>query len=176
MAVSRSGARRYAEALLGLARDEPTVRRYRASLEQLAPTFDRVTIAGLRNPAVPVKQRQEAITAALKDEPAEIHSLLLLLLERDHIALVPFIARAFGDIVDQRESIAKARITTAVPLGEPEQAELVRRLERASGTKLRATFAVDPALIGGARVQIGDHLIDSSLHAKLSALGRQLAS
>jgi len=105
-----------------------------------------------------------------------VRSLMVLLLETDRIALVPQIALAFGDLVDRREGIAKARITTAVPLKEPEQRELVNRLERESGRKLRATFAVDPLLIGGAKVQIGDHLIDSSVRAKLVALGRQLAS
>ncbi|HEV8536730.1 MAG TPA: ATP synthase F1 subunit delta [Candidatus Limnocylindria bacterium] len=176
MPVSGSVARRYAEALLSLAPDERAVSRYRASLEQLAPVFDRMTIAGLRNPAVPLKQRQEAIAAALKDEPAEIRSLVLLLLERDRLLLVPQIARAFGDLVDQREGIAKARVTTAVPLDDGERADVVRRLERASGRKVRATFAVDPTLIGGAKVQLGDHLIDSSLYARLAELGRQLAS
>jgi len=176
MALSGSAARRYAEALLGLAPDERTVGEIRASLEKLGPVFDRVTIAGLRDPSVPVKQRIEALSSALKGEPEVIRSLLLLLLESDRIALVPQIAIAFGDLVDRREGIAKARITTAVALDEPARRELVSRLERESGTKLRATFAVDPTLIAGAKVQVGDHLIDSSVHAKLVALGRQLAS
>jgi len=125
---------------------------------------------------VPIKERIEALTSALLGEPDVIRSLLILLLETDRIALVPQIAIAFGDLVDQREGIAKARITTAVALDEPARRELVQRLERESGRRLRATFAVDPTLIGGAKVQIGDHLIDSSVHAKLIALGRQLAS
>jgi len=70
--------------------------------------------------------------------------------------------------------VAEIVIDPEVP--EAARRELVRRLERESGRKLRATFAVDPALIGGAKVQIGDHLIDSSVRAKLTALGRQLAS
>ena len=122
------------------------------------------------------KERIEALSSALVGEPAIVRSLMVLLLETDRIALVPQIALAFGDLVDRREGIAKARITTAVPLEEPEQRELVSRLERESGRKLRASFAVDPTLIGGAKVQIGDHLIDSSVRAKLVALGRQLAS
>ena len=89
---------------------------------------------------------------------------------------MPQIAFAFGDLVDQREGIAKARITTAVALDDAARRELVRRLERESGTKLRATFAVDPMLIAGAKIQVGDHLVDSSVRAKLVALGRQLAS
>ena len=176
MALSGSAARRYAEALLALSPNERAVADLRASLEKLAPVFDRVTVAGLRDPSVPMKQRIAALSAALAGEPASIRSLMVLLLETDRIALVPQIALAYGDLVDRREGIAKARITTAVPLKEPDQRELVNRLERESERKLRATFAVDPALIGGAKVQIGDHLIDSSVRAKLAALGRQLAS
>ncbi len=162
--------------MLALAPDERTVVELRTSLEKLAPVFDRVTIASLRDPSVPMKQRVEALSSALRGEPDTVRSLMVLLLETDRIALVPRIALAFGDLVDRRDGIAKARITTAVPLEETERRELVRRLEQTSGTKLRATFAVDPTLIGGAKVQIGDHLIDASVHAKLTALGRQLAS
>jgi len=176
VALSGSAARRYAEALLELAPDERTVAAARASLEKLAPVFDRVTVAGMRDPSVPMKQRVEALSSALAGEPDAVRSLMVLLLESDRIALVPQIALAFGDLVDRREGIAKARITTAIPLDEGARAELVQRLERTAGMKLRATFALDPALIGGAKVQIGDHLIDSSVHAKLDALGRQLAS
>jgi len=176
VALSGSAARRYAEAVLALSPNERAVAELRASLEKLGPVFDRVTVAGLRDPSVPMKQRIAALSAALDGEPDTIRSLMVLLLETDRIALVPQIALAFGDLVDRREGIAKARITTAVPLEEPEQRELVSRLELESGRKLRASFAVDPTLIGGAKVQIGDHLIDSSVRAKLVALGRQLAS
>jgi F-type H+-transporting ATPase subunit delta len=176
VALSGSAARRYAEALLELGPDDRTVVEFRASLEKLAPVFDRATVANLRDPSVPMKQRVEALNSALAGEPDAVRSLIVLLLEKDRIALVPQIALAFGDLVDRREGIAKARITTAVTIDEPARRELVRRLERESGRKLRATFAVDPTLIGGAKVQIGDHLIDSSVHAKLTALGRQLAS
>ena len=176
MALSGSAARRYAEALLALGPDERTVSAFRTSLEKLAPVFDRVTVAGLRDPSVPMKQRVEALSAALAGEPDEVRSLVILLLESDRIALVPRIALAYGDLVDRREGIAKARVTTAVPLDENARRELVQRLERTSKMKLRASFAVDPALIGGAKVQIGDHLIDSSVYARLNALGRQLAS
>jgi F-type H+-transporting ATPase subunit delta len=176
MALSGSAARRYAEALLALSSSDRAVAEHRTALEKLGPAFDRVTIAGLRDPSVPMKKRIEALSAALAGEPAAIRSLMTLLLETDRIALVPQIALAFGDLVDRREGVAKARITTAVPLKDAEQRDLVTRLERESGRKLRATFAVDPTLIGGAKVQIGDHLIDSSVRAKLVALGRQLAS
>jgi F-type H+-transporting ATPase subunit delta len=176
LALTGSAARRYAEALLALSSNDRAVAELRTSLDKLAPVFDRATVASLRDPSVPTKQRVAALDAALAGEPAAVRSVMVLLLETDRIALVPQIALAFGDLVDRREGIAKARITTAVPIDEAAQRELVKRLERESGRKLRASFAVDPTLIGGAKVQIGDHLIDSSVHARLVALGRQLAS
>jgi F-type H+-transporting ATPase subunit delta len=176
LALTGSAARRYAEAVIALAPDERAVLAFRDSLEKLAPVFDRGTIAGMRDPSVPMKLRAEALSTALGGEPDAVRTLLILLLETDRIALVPQIALAFGDLVDRREGIAKARVTTALALDETAQRELVRRLESTSGLKLRATFAVDPALIGGAKLQIGDHLIDSSVYAQLTALGRQLAS
>ena len=176
MPVSGSAARRYAEAMLDLAAPEKAVGAYRVSLDRVAQAFDRATIEALRDPRVPLGRRAAALAAATNDEPVAIRSLLRLLLERDRIALVPAIAAAYGELVDAREGIAKARVTTAVELSELEREGLVRRLERASGKKIRATFAVDPSLIGGAKVQLGDHLVDASLDAQLRSLGKQLAA
>ena len=176
MPVSGSTARRYAEAMLSFAKDEGTVEHFRASLDRLGAAFDRATVLSLINPAVPLARREAAVGAATKDEPVEVRSLLRLLIERDHIAIVPFVARAFGELVDRREGIEKARITTAIELDAQERESLVRRLERSSRKKVRATFLVDPTIVGGAKVQLGDHLIDVSLDARLRALGRQLAS
>jgi len=89
---------------------------------------------------------------------------------------VPDIARAFGDLVDRREGIVHAKISTSLELDERERADVLRQLERASGKTIKATFTVDPRLIGGARVQIGDRLVDASLRAKLESLSRELAS
>ena len=89
MALSGSAARRYAEALIALSPNERAVAELRASLEKLAPVFDRVTVAGLRDPSVPMKERIAALSAALAGEPATVRSLMVLLLETDRIALVP---------------------------------------------------------------------------------------
>src|SRR5207247_4221869 len=94
MATSGSAARRYAEALLSLAPDDRTTNQFRLSLEQLATALDRSTIAGLRDPAVPIQRRRDALTAALKDEPAAVRSLLVLLLERDRVGVAPHIDSA----------------------------------------------------------------------------------
>lgn len=176
MALSGSAARRYAEAMYDLALEVGAVDAYRSSLEALAGGFGAQTMRALRDPSVPMKQRQEAIATAAASHPKAIRSLLVLLAQRDRLSLLPAIARAFGDHVDKRAGIAKAKITTAVGLDPGQQRSFVERLERVSGKKLKATFHVDSSLIGGAKVQVGDHLLDTSVKARLDALRTQLVS
>ena len=175
MALSGSAARRYAEAIFDLAAADKAVDAYRASLDALAAAIAPPIIRALRDPSVPVKRRLAAVDAATTGQPRAIRSVLLLLEQRDRIALLPAIAREFGDLVDRRAGIVKAKITTAMPLDDAQRKTFVQRLEKSSGKELRATFAVDQDLIGGARVQLGDHLIDSSVRAQLAALRSQLA-
>lgn len=176
MAVGGSHARRYAEALLELATEEHAVPAYRASLEKLAASLGPDVVRVLRDARVPFERRRAALAAGSKDEPRPIRAVLEMLLERDRIALFPEIVRAYGDLVDRRDGIVNAKITTPVSLDGPQRADLVRRLEQASGKKIRATFALDTSLIGGAKVQVGDRLIDASLRTELESLARQLAS
>ena len=175
MALSGSAPRRYAEAILDLATAEKAVDAYRTSLDSLAAGLSPQSIRALRNPSVPVRQRLAAVTAATKGHPKAIGSLLMLLEQRDRIALLPDIARAFGDLVDRRAGIVEAKITTAVPLDAPAQRAFVARLEKSSGHTLKATFAIDESLIGGAQIQLGDHLVDTSVRAQLNALGQSMA-
>ena len=175
MALAGSGARRYAEAIFDLAAADGAVDGYRASLDALAAAITAPIIRALRDPSVPVKRRLAALDAATKGQPRAIRSVILLLEQRDRIALLPDIAREFGEHVDRRAGIVKAKITTAVLLDDAQRAAFVQRLEKSSGKQLRTTFSVDAGLIGGARVQLGDHLIDSSVRAQLAALRSQLA-
>ena len=174
-ALSGSSARRYAEALLQIATSEKAEEEFAASFERLRQALSGEILRALRNPGVPLRARQAAIQAATAGEPKAIRSLLGLLLERERVALFPQIAVAYSDLVERRAGIVKGKITTATELSTREREDLVERLERSSGKKIRATFAVDESLIGGAKVQIGDRLIDSSLKAQLAELERELA-
>jgi F-type H+-transporting ATPase subunit delta len=175
MALGGSAARRYAEALLDVATEEKAVPAYRTSLERLAAALGADVVRVLRDPRVPLAKRRSALQAAAKSEPRAVQAVLGLLLERDRIPLLPHIARAFGDLVDARAGIVKARITTPIELAPRERDQLIARLARAGGKEIQATFAVDPDLIGGAKVQLGDHLIDASVRTQLAALARALS-
>ena len=176
MPLTGSGARRYAQAMLDIATRDGQVEVYRDALNALAAGLGAESLRSLRDPSVRLARRMDALRAVTEGQPAAIRSLLLLLAERDRLALLPGIATALAELVDRRNGIAKAKITTAIELDTAQQKSFVEQLERSSGKKLRASFAVDPGLIGGAKVQVGDHLVDTSVRAKLDALRIQLAS
>lgn len=175
MALGGSAARRYAEALLEIATEARAVDSHRTSLDRLAAALGPDIIRALRDPKVTLERRRAALAAATHEEPKAIRATGELLLQRDRLALLPDITRAYADLVDRREGIVKARVTTSVAVPDAERTDVVRRLERASGKKVRATFAVDEGIIGGAKVQIGDLLVDASLRTQLDQLARQLA-
>ena len=173
MALGGSSARRYAEALLEVAGGD--VAAFRASLDGIAAALGREQVRRLRDRRIPLGERRAALEQAVAREPAAIRAVALLLLERDRIDSVGAVARAFGDLADAREGIVHAKITSPVELNAAARAELVARLERETGKKLRATFGTDPTLIGGLQIRLGDHLIDASVRAQLASLRARLA-
>jgi F-type H+-transporting ATPase subunit delta len=176
MALGGSAARRYAEALFEVALRENAVPEYRGSLERVRDALGPDIVRWLRDRVVPVDRRRGALEAAAKGEPAAVRAVLELLLERDRLLLLPGIAAAFGQLADRRNGIVRAKITTPVELDSGHRDEVVRRLEQTTGKRIRPTFAVDPALLGGVTIQLGDRLIDASVRAQLDALRTQLAS
>ncbi len=174
MALTGSAARRYAEALMDIATEEKAVEEFRSSLDAIAAAFSDDFLRVLADPSSSLDRRLKAAEAATKGQPQAIASLVSMLVQRGRLGLIGGIASAYGELADDRAGIAKARITTAVPLPESQRTAFVGRLEKTTGKKIKAEFEVEPALIGGATVQVGDNLIDASLRAKLDALREQL--
>jgi F-type H+-transporting ATPase subunit delta len=83
---------------------------------------------------------------------------------------------AAGEVLDARMGFARARISSAQPMPDPQRAALVAELERLTGNRLRALFTVDEALIGGALARIGSTVYDGSVKGRLENLGRRLAA
>ena len=171
-----STARRYAEAFLDLAQEHRAVDEWTRSLDRVTEALSKEALRLLAAPTYPLEDRRRALEAATAKEPAPIRSLLVTLLERDRMEWLPAVTRAFHDLLDARAGIEKAVITTARPLEDEEQRSLVERLERVTSRRLRATFAVDPTLVGGMLVRIGDHEVDGSVRTQLDLLRERLAT
>jgi F-type H+-transporting ATPase subunit delta len=175
MHVIRPVARRYGQAIFGLAQEDQSFDQWARDLERLADLLG-VPLAekALTSPAVPASRKLEIISQEIPDLQPRTHNLVGMLLHRDHLDLLPDIARAYRELLNRARGIVTAEVTTAVPLDEAARAELTARLGRYVGQQVQLQLAVDPSLIGGVVARIGDTLLDGSVRGRLDSLRRRL--
>jgi F-type H+-transporting ATPase subunit delta len=168
-------AKRYAVAAYELAQEHNSSDAWLTAARQIAefmgdPEVKRV----LENTRVSQGPKQRLIDAALGDLPALPLNLARLLVRKNRTALAVDIAAQLEQLLEQQRGVSRARATTAVPLGDAEREALSRRLAQQTGGEVVLETAVDPELLGGVVVQIGDRLIDASTKSKLRALRESL--
>jgi F-type H+-transporting ATPase subunit delta len=123
------------------------------------------------------EQRRKALSSALPaDTPVEVINLLLLMGEQGDLDLVPGVSRSLVESVSGQQAPMKAEIVSAVELSKNEQEQMQRKLIGEYGDGLIFSFRVDPSLMGGLRVRVGDHLIDTSVASRLATLRESLSS
>jgi F-type H+-transporting ATPase subunit delta len=173
----RTTARRYAEAAFQIAERDDTVDRWLADLHDATAALGDERVARvLQNPAVPLDARQRLLGAALADRPAPVRNLVALLLRRGRVELLPDVAREYQRLRDRRAGIVTAAVTSAAALDEDEVRALTQRLEQMTGGQVRLETDVDPGILGGVVVRLGDRLIDGSVRGRLERLRTRLAS
>jgi F-type H+-transporting ATPase subunit delta len=176
MARRSSTARRYAEAAFEVAMRDGTLERWRAELDMAAGTAgDRRAIAVLANPAIAIERRAAALSDMLADRVSQpVLNLVQLSLRRGRIEDLPRIAAEFRRLDDERQGIVHATVTSAAELTQDEVRELTSRLERSTGGRIALDVEVDPSLLGGLVVRVGDRMIDGSVRGRLERLRNQL--
>ena len=97
-----------------------------------------------------------------------------MLVESERVSLLPQITTMFETLKNDAESTATATIESAFELTDAQLSELQSALEKRFGRKIETTVRVNPELIGGARVTVGDAVLDGSIQAKLAAMHAQL--
>ena len=177
MAEITSAARRYAEAVFQLGEEAGTLDQWQQDLETLAEVAgDTRAMAVLENQKTPVQERLALLDRALTGMSPLARNLVSLLLSRNRLGLLPQIAQVFGEMQDRRNGVVRAQVVTAIPLGDDDQRAMRERLRTMPGARdVRLQSDVDPSIIGGVVVRVGDKLIDGSTRSRLVQLRRQLA-
>jgi F-type H+-transporting ATPase subunit delta len=174
MSDKEARAQRYAQAVF-----EAMLQQWQTGLDQVQALLgkDKKLSAVLMDGSKDFETRAKALEAALpKGLPAELVNLLKLLLQENDLELLPEVSTALGRVGSGQAAPVKAEITSAVELSSKDQEALRRALVKQFGNDLVFSFHVDPALMGGLRVRVGDRLIDTSVASRLAALRESLTS
>jgi len=176
--VNQTLARRYAIAIATLAREQSSVERVGSDLTSIA---DVLTAPGIvadffESPVVdrPSKERVLAEIFDGKVHPTSLHAVLLLVRKRRETLLAAIVSE-YAALERAARNAELLTLQSARPLEATERTRLIARLEAVYGKKFEVKEVVDPRLIGGLRVTLGDRRIDSTIAGRLDALARELA-
>jgi F-type H+-transporting ATPase subunit delta len=176
MAELATLARPYAEAAFEFARDEQALPAWSEMLRFAATIVSDARVAeALDNPRLDAAAR-ESLLMSIGGERFSGNggNFIRVLVESGRVALLPQISAMFDTLKNEAEATAAATIESAFALTDQQVGELRSALEKRFGKKIETTVTVNPALIGGARVTVGDAVLDGSVQAKLAAMRAQL--
>ncbi len=172
-----SVARRYASAYLQVALKSGDLIAAQNNLRRAADTVANhgMLKSLLNQPQVTSERKRSVLSEVLKDEatPATL-GFLHLLTDKRRIDLLGEIATELERLVRERQNIARATAVTAEPLHPSQLAALKVSLEKRTGKTIEMSTEIDPALLGGVLVRIGDTVMDGSVRGKLDRLHEEL--
>ena len=175
--MASAAARRYARAVFELATQERDLAGWRRRVETVAGLFANEDLrAALMNRGVATERRAELLQDVAAGLDPEALNLGRLLLENGRVKDAVDILAEFDRLADEAEGRVRATAITAVELEDEERGRLERDLAERFGGKLRLETEVDPAILGGLVVRVGDHLVDASVRTRLQQLRRRLAT
>ncbi|MHB1525277.1 MAG: F0F1 ATP synthase subunit delta [Candidatus Dormibacteria bacterium] len=173
-----SRARHYAQALFELAQEKGEFSSWRERLRRLRQLLEGSDLGpALLSPQFSAQQREELAVAVLSrdseiDQPAA--NLLRLLIRSRRTAMLGAIEAGYVALVDHAEDRVQARLATAVAVSPEELTRFGRELSQRLGQQVEFRAEVDPSLLGGAVVRVGDRVFDASLKSRLLQLRHQM--
>jgi len=174
--VATAAAKRYARAVFELAQQEEQIDQWARRLERIRELFSDPGVAAvLRNPTIDRKQR-EAFVLDVPGFDGQTTNLARLLIESGRIDEAVAIEDEFQRLADEAAGRVRATATTAIELAGRDRERVAEQLSKELKRDVRLTVVVDPRVIGGMRLQYGDHVVDATVAARLEQLRRRLAA
>ncbi len=178
MAETRTIARPYAEAVFKLAKGKNDLASWSAMLGLAASVASDTQIRALiGDPKVPSRRLGELLIGICGDRLTdEGRNFILLLAENGRIEILPEVSEMFEQLKIRHEGVLDAKVISAFPLDDAQLQSLLADLEAKFQRRIEANVSVDPELIGGVKVEIGDEVLDASVRGKLEAMAVALKS
>lgn len=173
--MARASARRHAQAVFQIALEQNELDRWRSDLGMIAEAMkDSVIYAFLENPKIHFGEKAKIMSRRLEGISPLAMNLALLLVAKKRLGIVEEIVYEYGRLVDEHRGIAHAKVATAVPLDAKDKDSVTHRLSDALSKEILLVTQVDPSIIGGLTIRVGDKLIDGSTKSRLQALRKSL--
>ncbi len=170
-------ARRYATAIFQLAAEQKAVDQVGSELRILSEAIEdnKSALNFFLSPVVEREQKERTLVAAFegKAHPIALHAMLLLVRKRRE-RLLREIVREYEALEIAARGLEPLTVTSAKPLAAAELSRLVAQLEKIYGKKFEVTQRVQPDLIGGLRILMGDRRVDGSVEGRFQELARTL--
>lgn len=171
-------AQRYADALFQLGAAQGNLEALDADLNGIAQILNDTADLGMlwESPIVSTEDKKAIVKQLFegKIDPLTLNTLLLMF-DNKRGASIMALQTAFRERYNAYRKRMTVQVASALPLGEQETADLRRELAKATEREIEMETSLDPELIGGLVVKIGDQVIDNSLRGRLEALARTLA-
>ena len=173
-------ALRYAGALVDVALENKQADQVKQELAEFAAMVRESPElhAFLSNPSIARASKHAAVEQLVARMGASrtLRNYLFVIVDQRRAGMLVEIEQAFSALLDARQGITQATVTSAADLTADERAELDAALAKLTGKKVQAQFNIDPALIGGAVVKIGSTIYDGSVRAQLDRLRARMIS
>jgi ATP synthase, F1 delta subunit len=170
-------ARRYAQALLLAAIKAGELDRVEAEMQSLSDLFARTPqlVKFLMQPLVPFSEKERLLRQRLQGRLSPVTlNFLLTVVKHKRADAFEHIARVFEELVREYRGEVVAEVTSAVPLTEYERTITLQRLQEITGKRVLLSERVDPSIIGGMRIVVGNKLLDLSLRGHLERIRERL--
>lgn len=170
-------ARNYAEALLELARKADDLEGWGAMITEVAEAIgrDRRLKVFLETPQIGAEQKNEVLARAFQDRmPRLFVRFLQALVKNRRQQLIPEIAFEYRALVDEVQGRVHAQVTVARAPDEATTRDIARELSRVVGKTVVPHMAVNPDILGGVIVRLGDTVMDGSVRRRLTKLRSRL--
>jgi F-type H+-transporting ATPase subunit delta len=130
------------------------------------------------NPAVPAEQKRALLDAIVQREGIDrpVRNLVAVLIDHRRLSFLPRIVEQFAKELDARMGFAEAEVSSARELGDAERRALEAQIEKTTGKKVRASYALDASLLGGAVVRVGSTIYDGSVKGQLEKIKEAISS
>lgn len=172
-------ARRYAEALFQLGGEKDTLEQLGEELQVVQAVFqeNEQIYTFLKHPRVKHEQKKQFLDEAFQGLQADVINTIKLLVERHRIEITPTIVDHFNQMVNDAKGIAEAKVYSVRKLSDSEQQALSVSFARRFDKKgMKIDNIVDPTLLGGLKIRIGNTIYDGSVSSKLSRIERNIVS